>query len=201
MEIQPFLERRQRLLASCEGAVAILPNAPTRYRNGGTEYPYRFDSDFWYLSAFPEPESVLVLDGRDAPSGGRSILFCRKKDEQRETWEGFRYGPEAARERFGFDEAHPIEDFEPFFSELIGRSQKIAFPVGRDRDWDAKLFQAIQSAKGAARKAIHPPEAILDLCAWTHAMRRIKDAHEIATMRAAAAIADEIGRASCRERV
>ncbi len=79
-----------------------MPTAPERVRNRDSHHPYRFDSYFWYLSGFPEPEAVIVLVGGKEP---RAILFCREKNEERETWDGFRYGPEAARDAFGFDEA------------------------------------------------------------------------------------------------
>ena len=91
--------RRERLAQALGAGVAVVPTAPERIRNRDTHYPYRFDSHFYYLTSFAEPEAVLVL------VSGKSILFCREKNAEREIWDGFRYGPEAARERFGFDEA------------------------------------------------------------------------------------------------
>jgi hypothetical protein len=105
MNHQPYSRRRQFVLDRIGDGVAIIPTAPERLRNRDSHYPYRFDSYFWYLSGFPEPEAVIVLvGGKEA----RSILFCREKNEEREVWDGFRYGPDAAAEAFGFSEAHPI---------------------------------------------------------------------------------------------
>jgi Xaa-Pro aminopeptidase len=105
MRHQPYSSRRQQVLAELGDGVAVIPTAPERLRNRDAHYPYRFDSYFWYLSGFPEPEATIVLVGGKEP---RSILFCREKDEAREIWDGFRYGPETAADAFGFCEAHPI---------------------------------------------------------------------------------------------
>jgi len=88
------------------GGLALVPTAPEVPRNRDSLYPYRHDSYFYYLSGFPEPEAVVALvAGPDGPGSDRHVLFCREKNEEREIWDGFRYGPEAAREIFGFDEA------------------------------------------------------------------------------------------------
>ena len=91
-----FSSRRARLASLMGEGVALIATAPERLRNRDSHYPYRFDSYFYYLTGFIEPEAVLVLVAGKAP---RSILFCRNRDPERETWDGFRYGPESARER------------------------------------------------------------------------------------------------------
>ena len=111
-----FLARRKRLLKTIGDGVAVVPTAPEAIRNRDAHYPYRFDSYFWYLTGFPEPEAVLVMVGGKKP---KSILFCREKNEEREIWDGFRYGPKAARESFGFDAAYPIDQFDKKFPELL----------------------------------------------------------------------------------
>src|SRR2546427_807415 len=103
--ISMYSERRRRLAEAMAAGVAVIPTAPERVRNRDTHFPYRFDSHFYYLSGFPEPDAALVIVAGSTP---KSLLFCRSRDEEREIWDGYRYGPEAARERFGFDEAHPI---------------------------------------------------------------------------------------------
>ena len=103
--IAPYIHRRASLLAQIGRGVVVVPTAVEAIRNRDAHYPYRFDSYFYYLTGFAEPEAVLVLVGGDQP---RSILFCRDKDLEREIWDGFRYGPDAAREDFGFDEAYSI---------------------------------------------------------------------------------------------
>ena len=94
-----FKQRRDALMAQMQEGIAVIPTAPELIRNRDSHYPYRFDSYFFYLTGFTEPESVLVLI---AGQKQRSILFCRDKDIEREIWDGFRYGPEAAKVEFGF---------------------------------------------------------------------------------------------------
>src|ERR1700744_5125524 len=100
--------RRDRLLdhLAASGGVAILRTAPTVIRNLDVEYPYRHDSSFYYLTGFTEPDAWVVLDGTTR----ETTLFCRAKNVEREIWEGFHYGPEAARERFGFSNAYPVDE-------------------------------------------------------------------------------------------
>src|SRR5688500_16573205 len=97
--------RRARLAETMNRGVAIVPTAAERVRNRDTHHPYRFDSYFHYLTGFAEPEAALVIIAGDE---AKSILFCRDKNPEREVWDGFRYGPEAAREVFGFNEACSI---------------------------------------------------------------------------------------------
>ncbi len=109
--------RRRALLeqmhAHAGGGLAIVPTAPEYARNRDSLYPYRYDSYFHYVSGFPEPEAVVALvAGKDGPASDRHILFCRDKNAEREIWDGFRYGPDAAREIFGFDEAHAIAELD-----------------------------------------------------------------------------------------
>src|SRR5438309_4548370 len=106
---QIYRARRDALIAQMQshtaGGVALMPTAPEVPRNRDSLFPYRHDSYFYYLSGFPEPEAVVALQATD--EGTRHILFCRERNEEREIWDGFRYGPDAAREIFGFDEAFP----------------------------------------------------------------------------------------------
>ena len=115
--------RRARLLAQLPpGAVAVLHTAPEVARNGDSHYPYRYDSAFYYLTGFTEPESALVLVSACGDAPARSILFCRPKNPDREIWDGFRHGPEAARAAFGFDEACPIEDLDAELARLRAKA-------------------------------------------------------------------------------
>src|SRR5262245_25126335 len=104
-----FQHRRARLAAAMRSGIAIVATAPERTRNRDAHYPYRFDSYFYYLTGFREPEAVLMVVAGSQP---KSILFCRDKDPEREIWDGFRHGPAAARETFGFDEAHSIRELD-----------------------------------------------------------------------------------------
>src|SRR5258707_4583225 len=109
LQTKCFGKRRAGLARALGSGVVILPTAPERSRNADSHYDYRWDSGFYYLTGFCEPEAVLVMVLDPEP---RSILFCREKNLEREIWDGFRYGPELARETFGFDEAYPIAELD-----------------------------------------------------------------------------------------
>ena len=177
--------RRARLAATLGPGIAILPTAPERVRNRDAHYGYRFDSYFYYLTAFPEPESVLVMIGGDAP---RAILFCRERNLEREIWEGFRHGPEAARERYGFDEALPIGTLDEMLPKLMENQPALSYPVGTDPLWDARVMRWLNAVREKARAGISAPERILDLRVPLDEMRLVKDRGELDTMRRAGSI-------------
>ena len=183
-EINPvYADRRRRLSAALGDAVAIIPTAPERVRNRDTHYPYRFDSHFYYLTGFSEPEAALVL------AGGKSILFCREKNVEREIWDGFRYGPEAARERFGFDQAHPVAELDREMERLLENRSALHYPMGLDPEWDARAIRWVNAVRTRARAGIAAPERVQDVRALVDDMRLVKDAHELGVMRRAARIA------------
>src|SRR5215470_3671529 len=109
MNVSVYQQRRLRLAEQMHGGVAIVPTAPERVRNRDAHFPYRFDSYFYYLTGFREPEAVLVIVAGEKQ---KSVLFCRERNLEREIWDGYRYGPEGARELFGFDEAHPVAQLD-----------------------------------------------------------------------------------------
>jgi Xaa-Pro aminopeptidase len=190
-DIAPFQARRQRLLATMAaegGGLAVIPTAPERPRNRDTHYPYRADSYFHYLCGFPEPEAVLVLVAGAEP---RSILFCREKDLEREIWDGYRYGPEGAREAFGVEEAHPVAELAARLPELMANQPAVFYGLGFDAEFDARITAALNAVRANARAGAVPPGAIRDLRALVDEMRLFKDEHELATMRRAAAISAE----------
>jgi len=186
-DIQPpaYAARRQRLAHAMQAGVAMLPTAPERVRNRDTHYPFRFDSHFWYLSAFPEPEAVVVIVAGESP---RSILFCRERNAEREVWEGFRYGPQAARERFGFDAAFPISALDTEMPKLLANQPALFYPLGADPAWDARALNWLNAVREMARAGIAAPERVHDVRALVDEMRLVKDEDELAIMRDAAAI-------------
>ena len=186
-DIQPpaYAARRQRLAHAMQAGVAMLPTAPERVRNRDTHYPFRFDSHFWYLSAFPEPEAVVVIVAGESP---RSILFCRERNAEREVWEGFRYGPQAARERFGFDAAFPISALDTEMPKLLANQPALFYPLGADPAWDARALNWLNAVREMARAGIAAPERVHDVRALVDEMRLVKDEDELAIMRGAAAI-------------
>ena len=180
-----YAARRLRLAQAMQAGIAVVPTAPERVRNRDTHYPYRFDSHFWYLTGFSEPEAVLVIVAGAEP---KSILFCRERNEEREIWDGFRHGPGAARERFGFDAAHPVSALDEELPKLLADRPALYYPVGADAAWDARAMRWLNAVRDKARSGISAPERVHDVRALVDEMRLIKGAHELATMRRAAAI-------------
>ena len=185
-DLSLFSSRRARLATLMGEGVALIATAPERVRNRDSHYPYRFDSYFYYLTGFIEPEAVLVLVAGKTP---RSILFCRNRDPERETWDGFRYGPEGARERFAFDEAHAIGELDETMPKLLEDQPVLYYPVGAEADWDARVMRWLNIVRAKARTGIAAPERLHDVRALLDDMRLVKDAPEVATMRRAARIA------------
>lgn len=193
--MNPYRERRLRLAAQMGAGVAVIPTAPERLRNRDSHYPYRFDSYFHYLTGFPEPEAVLVL----VVNGGvKSILFCRDRDEEREIWNGFRYGPEGAREAFGMDEAHSITQLDEMMPRLLADQPDLFFDLGADPSWDTRVVSWLNAVRAQARNGVTAPAGIRDVRALLDEMRLIKDAHELATMRRAAEISGAAHRRAMR---
>ena len=181
----PYAARRQALLERIGDGVAIIPTAPEMVRSRDSHHRYRFDSYFWYLSGFPEPEAVMILIGGDDP---KSILFCREKNEEREVWDGYRYGPAAAAETFGFDEAYPIAEFDQRLPDLIANRPSVWHALGLAPAWDQRLVTALNTVRTQVRAGRRAPVTLIDLRSALDAMRLVKDKHEIDVMRRAAAI-------------
>jgi Xaa-Pro aminopeptidase len=180
-----YQARRDRLVRAMGTGVAVIPTAPERVRNRDSHYPYRFDSHFYHLTGFGEPEAVLVIVAGDAP---KSLLFCRERNEERETWDGLRWGPQAARERFGFDEAHPIGALDETLVGLLENQPALHYPLGADAEWDARAMRWLNSVRAKARAGVQAPERVQDVRALLDEIRLVKDAHELALMRRAASI-------------
>jgi len=198
MDITPFLERRRRLIErmrAAGGGVAVIPTAPERMRNRDTPYPYRPDSYFYYLTGFGEPEAALVLIADETP---QALLFCREKNAEKEIWDGFRFGPAGARERFGFDAAYPIDSFDAKLAELIIDQPALWYALGHDAAWDARITAALNGARAQSRAGKSAPATFHDVRVALDALRLIKDAEEIALMRKAAQIAAAAHRRAMR---
>ncbi len=170
------------------GGVAILPTAPEAMRNRDSDYPYRHDSYFYYLTGFTEPESVLVLVAGQGAEADRSILFCRPKHEEREIWDGFRYGPEGARATFGFDEAHSVEEIDAALPGLLANRAQLAFPLAASTRTDMQVRRWLDAVRMQARAGVTAPSVAVDIRTLLDEMRLIKDAGELATMRRAGEI-------------
>jgi Xaa-Pro aminopeptidase len=185
-DLSTYRARRERLARVMGAGVAVIPTAPERIRNRDTHYPYRFDSHFYYLTGFPEPEAVAVIVAGEHP---KTVLFCRTRNEEREIWDGFRYGPEAARERFGFDEAHPIEELDAALASLLENQPALFYPVGADAAFDLRAMQWLNAGRARGRTGAAAPERVQDVRALIDEQRLLKDAREIAVMRRSGRIA------------
>lgn len=192
-----YARRRKQLMQMAgEQAILILPAAPERVRSHDTHYPYRQDSDFWYLSGFPEPEAVLVLvPGR---KHGEAILFCRERDAGREAWDGPREGQEGAVERFGMDDAYPIDDVDEILPGLLEGRSRVYYHFGRDVDFDLKLIGWLKRVREQVRHGAQPPHEFLELGHLLHEQRLFKSRDEIALMQQAADISVRAHRAAMR---
>ncbi len=187
-DLSPFAARRRRVLDTLRaagGGVAVLPTAPEAIRNQDSDYPYRHDSDFYYLTGFPEPEAWLVLVAGDTE---QALLFCRPKHLEREIWDGYRFGPDAAAEQFGFDAAYPVEELDTRLPGLLAGQTDLYAPLGSCPALDAKLPGWLAAARQKARAGVHAPVRHHDLRALLAGMRLIKDASEIAALRRAGQI-------------
>ena len=171
------------------GGLALIPTAPEVVRNRDSHHPYRHDSYAYYLSGFPEPEALIALVA--APDGDRQLLFCRPKNEEREIWDGFRYGPAAARELFGFDEAHSFAELDAMLTDLAANQPVLYTPIGLFADWDLRISALLNDVRGRARAGVSAPGAVVDVRGPLDVMRLTKDQHEIALMRRAAAISSD----------
>ncbi len=179
-----FKQRRKALMRHMKkNAIALLASAPAQVRNRDVEYPYRQDSDFHYLTGFDEPEAVAVFaSGREQ---GEFILFCRKYDETKAIWTGKHAGLEGAKEKFGADEALPIEDFAETLPTLLDGKQTVNYPIGVDKELDRQVMAAVNTLRGKTRTGAKPPEEFVALDRLVHEMRLFKSPDEIQTMRKA----------------
>ncbi|MDP1658371.1 MAG: aminopeptidase P N-terminal domain-containing protein [Methylotenera sp.] len=186
INVTEFKARRQKLIVSMSEGVAIIPTAPEAIRNRDSHYPYRFDSYFYYLTGFKEPESVVVLVAGDNP---KSILFCRDKDMEREIWDGFRFGADAARETFGFDEAYSISELDAVVLKLLVNQPKLYYSFGESTSWNARVMGWMNTLRAQARSGVSVPDDISDVRKLVDEMRLFKSSFEIDLMRQSANIA------------
>jgi Xaa-Pro aminopeptidase len=183
--ITPHRKRRERLAKLLGEGVMLLPTAPEVARNGDADYAYRWDSHFYYLSGFREPDAVIAITTGKKP---RHILFCRDKNIEREIWDGFRFGPTMAKEVFQFDEAYSIAELDRIVTDLIGNQPAIHTPIGLNAAWDARVAKWLGEVRARVRTGVTAPASVHDVREPIGAMRQIKDGHEADIMRQAGRI-------------
>ena len=187
MPLSEFAQRRARLMANMKpNSMVILPSASMLYRNNDAEYDFRQNSDFYYLSAFTEPNALLVLiPGRDE---GEFILFCEPKNKDAEIWHGRRAGLEGAIQMYGADQSHNISDQEDVLSQLMENKSCVYTPFGVNASFDMHVMDVLNRVRMKVRKGIEAPQELMDISPMIHEMRLIKSEEEIKVLRRAASI-------------
>ncbi len=179
-----YAKRRAQLAAQLgDGGVAIIPTAPERARNRDSDFPYRHDSYFYYLTGFTEPNAWLVLDAT-----GRSTLFCQPKDLEREIWDGYRLGPEAAVSFLGVQAAHSVKELDAQLPKLLENQHTVWYPFATHKGLETQVDGWLNSVRARVRFGVVCPAQQRDVCGPLDEMRLIKDTHEQDIMRRAAHI-------------
>ena len=193
-----FRKRREHMLRAIgEGAVAILPSAPTSIRSNDVDYVYRQDSDFYYLTGFVEPESVAVF----APGhpDGEFVMFVPPRDKERETWTGRRAGVEGAMLEYGADKAYTIEEFERVIPRYLDKAERLHFPLGHNEKMNEKVLRLVRNAQAMRPRTGSGASTILDPREIVHECRLRKEPEELALMRHAAGISAQAHERAMRE--
>jgi len=182
-----YRARRKELMSLMHSnSIAIISAAPEKVRSRDTHYPYKQNVNLSYLCGFPESESVLVLiPGR---AQGEMVLFCRDKDPLRETWDGYREGPEGAVSNFGADDAFPIADIDDILPNLIEGKDRLYYAIGKDPEFDRHLMDWVNHVRNQRGNGALPPGEFVDLDHFINEMRLFKTAGELKIMRKAAEI-------------
>lgn len=194
--VQEFAKRRSNLLAQMSpNSLCIVPAAKLSIRSNDTEYGFRQNSDFHYLCGFPEPDALLVMSNQQHFEGELSVLFCLAKDPLAEIWHGRRFGPDAAIEKYGFDQAFELDQTQDALTELMDGHQTVYFSQGQDSEIDELVFACIKTLRDAPKQSKCAPNNTSDLRDIIHEMRLIKSAAEAEIMRQVGAISSK---AHCR---
>ncbi|MEQ1484640.1 Xaa-Pro aminopeptidase [Methyloglobulus sp.] len=187
MKQSEFKKRRKLLMQRIgTGNIALLGSSSTKIRNRDVHYPFRQDSDFYYLTGFSEPDALAVfIPGREQ---GEYILFCREFDEAKALWEGAHAGLEGATGHYQADDAFPIEDMDEILPGMLENKHKVFYPMGRDSDLDHRLLDWINHIKSQSRSGLVAPGELVSLEHILHEMRLFKSPEEIKLMRRAAEV-------------
>ena len=161
-----------RALKAAGGGIAVLPTAPERARNRDSDFPYRHDSYFYYLTGFSEPEAWLVIS-----STGHSTLLCRPKNLEREIWDGIRLGPKAAPAELGVDAARSVDELDKLMPELLANQPAVWFPFATHEGLALQVDGWLNKVRARVRMGAECPQSQHDLCKLLDEMRLFKDAH------------------------
>ena len=180
-----YQNRRAQLARLMQEGIAIIPTASEKIRNRDSHFPFRYDSYFYYLTGFVEPDALLVIQGG---TNSQSILFCRNKDPEKEIWDGFRYGPAGAKEAFHFDQTYSFEELDAVMPTLLANQITLSYPLAVSPHWDERILRWLNQVRAQARTGVKAPEVMRDVRAWLDEMRLFKSPEELRCMRRAAEI-------------
>jgi len=188
MNSKEFQKRRRQLMRMVgEGGIVIIPSAPVRTRSRDVEYNYRQDSDFYYMTGFPEPQAVAVLaPGRGS---GEYLLFCREKNPERELWDGQRAGQGGAVRDYGADDAFPIDDIDDILPGIMESCSRVYYTMGMYADFDTRMAEWVNTLRSKLSRGVHTPQEFVALDHLLHDMRLYKSRSEISAMRKSAKVA------------
>jgi Xaa-Pro aminopeptidase len=172
-----------RALKAAGGGIALLPTAPEHPRNRDTDFPYRHDSYFYYLTGFTEPDSWLVIE-----ASGKTTLFCRPKDLEREIWDGIRLGPKAAVTTLGVDAAFSTDALDEKMPQLLANQNAVWFPFATHQGLETTVDGWLNKVRARVRAGAECPQSQHDLCRLLDEMRLFKDSHEVAILKRAGKI-------------
>jgi Xaa-Pro aminopeptidase len=191
-----YADRRQHFLDSMgPGAVALLQGARLVARSNDTDFAFRQDSDFHYLTGFDHPHAVAVLRTDGGPA---YTLFVEARDRERELWNGYRPGVDGARADFGANEAYPIEALDAELPRMLEHAERVFHMLGRDPRLDAKIAEIFESLRKRSRQGLIPASQVIDPRGVLHEMRLIKEPREIESLRRASVITAEGHREAAR---
>jgi Xaa-Pro aminopeptidase len=190
MNNKEFEKRRRQLMRMVgPGGIVILPSAPVRMRTRDIEYSYRQDSDFYYMTGFPEPEAVAVLvPGR---ANGEYLIFCREKNTEREQWDGLRAGQGGAIDAYGADDAFPIDDLDDILPGIMESCDRVYYTMGMYAEFDSLMADWVNTLRSKLSRGVQSPHEFVALDHLLHDMRLFKSRGEISAMRKSAGVAVE----------
>ena len=183
-----YAARRQGIIENMPpNSLAILPAGCAKYRNRDTEYPFRQESDFYYLTGFSEPQALCVFLKKSA-SETQFIVFCQPNNPALEIWTGKKVGLEGAREQLGVDQAYLFDDLDQVMPELLANTKEIFYALGRHAEWDARVTAWLQRVRVQKKQGMGFPRVFKDLSFFIHEARLLKSVDEIALMKKASEI-------------
>jgi Xaa-Pro aminopeptidase len=189
MNVEVYKARRRRAAQLIPGCALVLPSWPEYYRNADTEHNYRAESNLYYLTGFEEPESCLIFRPGKTPE---TVMFVREKNIERETWDGFRFGVQGAKDTFGYDQTYPISEFEKVAPELLRDCERVYYTMFRNKEFDERFSRAMMAAIGGWRPRFGAGNLpIDDANSLVGELRMRKSEEEVEAMRRAAVISAE----------